>query len=89
MKTKIVLATAIIGVTALAGLFCVGKEGKENEQKIPLTQMSVLNINQYRPQISVIQIVTAPGSIERRVAPAMSVNFSPFLAHGLNSDRLV
>ena len=39
MKTKIIFATAIIGVTALAGVVYAGKEGKENEQKIALTDM--------------------------------------------------
>jgi hypothetical protein len=39
MKTKIIFATAIIGVTALAGLAYADKEGKENEQKIALTDM--------------------------------------------------
>ena len=39
MKTKIVFATAIIGLTALAGVVYAGKEGKENEQKIALTDM--------------------------------------------------
>jgi uncharacterized membrane protein YkoI len=39
MKSKIVIATAIIGVTALAGVVYAGKEGKENEQKIALTDM--------------------------------------------------
>jgi hypothetical protein len=41
MKAKIVIATAIIGVTALAGVVYAGKEGKENEQKIALTDMPV------------------------------------------------
>src|SRR5258707_13533202 len=39
MKTKIIFATAIIGVTALVGVVYAGKEGKENEQKIALTDM--------------------------------------------------
>ena len=39
MKTKIIFATAIIGATALAGVVYAGKEGKENEQKIALTEM--------------------------------------------------
>ena len=39
MKAKIIIATAIIGVTALAGVAYAGKEGKENEQKIALTDM--------------------------------------------------
>jgi uncharacterized membrane protein YkoI len=38
MKTKIIFATAIIGA-ALAGVVYAGKEGKENEQKIALTEM--------------------------------------------------
>jgi hypothetical protein len=36
MNTKIILATAIIGATALASLVYAGKEGKENERKIAL-----------------------------------------------------
>jgi hypothetical protein len=39
MKTEIIFATAIIGVFALTGLAYAGKEGKENEQKIALTDM--------------------------------------------------
>ena len=39
MKTKIIFATAIIGATALTGVVYAGKEGKENEQKIALTEM--------------------------------------------------
>jgi uncharacterized membrane protein YkoI len=39
MKTKIIFATAIIGATALAGVVYAEKEGKENEQKIALTEM--------------------------------------------------
>jgi hypothetical protein len=41
MKAKIIMATAIIGVTALAGVAYAGKERKENEQKIELTDMPV------------------------------------------------
>ena len=40
MKAKIIMATAIIGVTALAGVAYAGKERKENEQKIALTDMA-------------------------------------------------
>jgi hypothetical protein len=39
MKTKTIFATAIIGATALAGVVYAEKEGKENEQKIALTEM--------------------------------------------------
>jgi uncharacterized membrane protein YkoI len=39
MKTKTIFATAIIGVTALVGVVFAEKEGKENEQKIALTDM--------------------------------------------------
>jgi len=38
MNTKIILATAIIGATALASLVFAGKEGKENQQKIALNE---------------------------------------------------
>jgi gas vesicle protein len=33
MNARIILATAIIGATALASLVYAGKEGKENQQK--------------------------------------------------------
>jgi hypothetical protein len=39
MKPKTIFATAIIGVTALVGVVYAQKEGKENEQKIALTDM--------------------------------------------------
>jgi hypothetical protein len=39
MKAKIIIATTIIGVTALTSVVYAGKEGKENEQKIALTDM--------------------------------------------------
>ena len=39
MKARIIIATAIIGVTALAGVVNAAKEGNENEQKIALTDM--------------------------------------------------
>jgi hypothetical protein len=39
MKTKTIFATTIIGVTALVGVVYAEKEGKENEQKIALTDM--------------------------------------------------
>jgi uncharacterized membrane protein YkoI len=39
MKPKILMATAIIGITALAGVVYAGKEAKENEQKITLADM--------------------------------------------------
>ena len=39
MKTKTIFTTAIIGATALAGVVYAEKEGKENEQKIALTDM--------------------------------------------------
>ena len=39
MKTKTIFVTAIIGVTAFVGVVYAAKEGKENEQKIALTDM--------------------------------------------------
>jgi len=39
MKAKIIIATAIIGVTALAGVVYAAEEEKENEQKIALSTM--------------------------------------------------
>jgi len=39
MKAKIIIATAIIGVTALAGVVYAAGEEKENEQKIALSTM--------------------------------------------------
>ena len=39
MKAKIIIATAIIGVTVLAGVVYAAEEEKENEQKIALSTM--------------------------------------------------
>src|SRR5262245_15711405 len=39
MKAKIIIATAIIGVTALAGVVYAAEQERENEQKIALTDM--------------------------------------------------
>ena len=39
MKARIIIATAIIGVTPLAGVVNAAEEGNEDEQKIARTDM--------------------------------------------------